>query len=98
MGTKVKANDLSEFQENNFDLNFVISKETPANDIYMTISKANKDLITKVELIDIYENEDTLKGKRSITYKVYIQSMDKTLDDKVKADLIDLIIKKVEKK
>lgn len=93
-----KAKDVSTFQENTFDLNFVVDKETKAKDIQTTISKTDQKLINKVELIDIYENNETLEWKRSLTYKIFIQSMDWTLDDKIKANLIKEIVQKVEKK
>jgi phenylalanyl-tRNA synthetase beta chain len=93
----VKANDVSSFQENNFDINFVVDKTTPGKDIISVISKSD-DLIKKVELFDIYEDEDKLPEKRSLSFKVYIQSLTETLDDKVKNRLIEEIVKKVEKK
>jgi phenylalanyl-tRNA synthetase beta subunit len=55
-------------------------------------------LITKVELLDIYIDENKLPWKRSLSFKIYIQSMDGTLDDKIKNELINDIVKKVEKK
>ena len=93
-----KAKDVSSFQENNFDLNFVITKKVKAKDIKLAIEKTNPSLITKVELVDIYEDEVKLAWKRSLTYKIFIQSMDWTLDDKIKNQLINEIVKKVEKK
>lgn len=97
MNSTVKAKDISSFQENNFDLNFVISKETKASKIAVAIEKTDAKLINKVELVDIYENEEKLPGKRSLTYKIFIQSMESTLDDKVKSELINSIISKVSK-
>ncbi len=96
--SKTKAKDVSSFQENNFDLNFVINKEIKAKDIKNTIENTDKNIINKVELVDIYENEERLTWKRSLTFKIFIQSLEKTLDDKDKAGLIEEIIKKVEKK
>ena len=93
-----KAKEISNFQENNFDLNFVANKDIKSKDLKMTIQKTNTKLITKVELVDIYENEEKLPWKRSHTFKIFIQSMDWTLDDKVKNELINEIVKKVEKK
>lgn len=93
----VKAKDVSSFQENNFDLNFVVDKSTPGKDIVSAISKADT-LIKKVELFDIYESEEKIPGKRSLSFKIYIQSLTETLDDKVKNTLIEEIIKRVEKK
>ncbi len=95
--SKVKAQDLSEFQANNFDINFVVDKNVEWKNIFTTIQNAD-NLISKVELVDIYEDEEKLPGKRSVTFKVYIQSMEKTLDDKVKNEIISQIVKKVEKK
>ena len=93
-----KAKDISNFQENNFDLNFVADKKVKSKDLKTTIEKTNQNLITKVELVDIYENEEKLAWKRSHTFKIFIQSMDWTLDDKVKNELINEIVSKVEKK
>ncbi|MCP4523548.1 MAG: phenylalanine--tRNA ligase subunit beta [Candidatus Gracilibacteria bacterium] len=96
--SKVKANDLSEFQANHFDLNFVVNKDIKGKDIHTTIEKSDQNLIQKVELIDIYESDEKLPGKRSLTFKIYIQSMEKTLDDSVKNKLIEEIVKKVAKR
>ncbi len=96
--TTVKAKEVSSFQENNFDLSFVINKDIKAKDIKTAIEKTNPNLITKVELTDIYEDDEKLENQRSLTYKIFIQSMKETLDDKVKNELISEITKKVEKK
>ncbi|MDP5038851.1 MAG: hypothetical protein NWP80_00200, partial [Candidatus Gracilibacteria bacterium] len=95
---KTKASDLSNFQENNFDLSFVVDKKTKGRDIYQTILSADKKLINKVELFDIFESEEKLPSKRSLSFKVYIQSMDGTITDEIKGELIKNIISKVEKK
>ena len=96
--SKVNAKDISEFQENNFDLSFVVDKNVKWKDISKTIEKTDTNIINKVELFDIYENEEKLPWKRSLSFKIYIQSMTKTLDDKVKNKLINEIIEKVNKK
>lgn len=95
---KVKASELSNFQENNFDLSFVVDKTIAGREIANTIAWVDKKLIQKVELFDIYENEEKLPGKRSLSFKVYIQSMHETISDEVKWNLIKDIVSKVEKK
>lgn len=95
---KVKASELSNFQENNFDLSFVVDKNISGREIANTISWVDKKIIQKVELFDIYENEEKLPGKRSLSFKVYIQSMHETISDEVKWNLIKDIVSKVEKK
>ena len=93
----IKAKDISSFQENNFDLNFVIDKDNKASKIKLAIEKTDKNIINKVDLIDIYENEEKLPWKRSLLFTIYIQSLEKTLDDKDKANLINEIVKNVAK-
>lgn len=95
---KTKAFDFSTFQENNFDLSFVVDKNIAGREIANTIAWVDKKLVQKVELFDIYENEEKLPGKRSLSFKVYIQSMTETISDEVKWNLIKDIIAKVEKK
>ena len=94
----VKAKEISEFQMNHFDICFSIDKDTNGILIQNTIEKTDPKIIKKVELFDIYQNEEKLPGKRSISFKVYIQSLEWTLDDEVKNTLIKQIIEKVEKK
>ena len=94
----VKAHDISSFQMNNFDLSFVVNKSVKWKDIATTIAATDKKLIKKVELFDIFESEEKLPWKRSISFKISIQSDTWTLDDKVKSELIESIVKKVEKK
>ena len=75
----------------------MIEKEISGKDIMSAIEKTDS-LIQKVELIDIYESEEKLPGKRSLTFKIYIQSFNETLDDTVKNKLIETIVSNVEKK
>ncbi|NDK09933.1 phenylalanine--tRNA ligase subunit beta [Candidatus Gracilibacteria bacterium] len=92
----VSAKEISNFQQNNFDLNFVVDTQTPGKKIQTAISKTDA-LIQKVELKDIYESQEKLPGKRSLTFKIYIQSDLETLSDSIKNTLIEKIIDKVSK-
>ena len=93
-----KAKEISNFQENNFDLSFVVDKGKKWREIFLSIISSDENLIKKVELFDIYEDENKLPWKRSLSFKVFIQSHNETLDDKIKNELIEKIIKRVEKK
>jgi phenylalanyl-tRNA synthetase beta subunit len=97
MYSKLKAADISEFQENKFDLNFVIDTDQSGAKIKSAIEKTDTKIIRQVELIDIYESEEKLPGQRSLTFKIYIQSMNETLNDTVKNNLIKNIIINVKK-
>jgi phenylalanyl-tRNA synthetase beta chain len=94
----IKVSEISQFQMNNFDINFVVDKEVSWKNITSTILNTDKKLIKKVELFDIFESEEKLPWKRSLSFKVFIQSEEWTLDDKIKNNLIEEIKKKVEKK
>ncbi|MCH2188283.1 phenylalanine--tRNA ligase subunit beta [Candidatus Gracilibacteria bacterium] len=93
-----KANEVSEFQQNRFDINFVVDKDTAGSDIQRSIEKTDAEIIQSVELFDIFESEEKLPGKRSLTFKITIQSLEKTLDDTVKNELIEKIVANVAKK
>ncbi len=94
----IKAKEISIYQENNFDLSFLVDKKVKWADIKQAISNTDKKIIDRVELFDIYENEEKIPQKRSLSFKIFINSLDQTLDDKIKNELIENIIKKVEKK
>jgi len=93
-----KANELSAFQENNFDLSFVVWKDVKWRDIKNSILNTDKKIIKKVELFDIYENSEKLPWKRSLSFKIFIQSDTETLWDDVKNKLISDIVEKVKQK
>ena len=93
---RVKAKTPSAFQENSFDLSFVLDKQKEGQRISKTIEKTSP-FIQKVELFDIYENEEKLPWKRSLSFKIYIQSEEETLSDTIKNELIETITKQVEK-
>ena len=92
----IQATEISNFQENSFDINFVVDKATDWDKIVSAIAKADA-LIQKVELFDIYESDEKLPGERSLSFTVYTQSMTETLDDTYKNTLIENIVKRVEK-
>jgi len=93
----IKAHDVSSFQANSFDINFVVDSSTAWSTIHAAIMKSDS-LITSVELFDIYEDQQKLPWKRSLSFTVTTQSLEKTLDDTYKNELIKTIVKNVEKK
>ena len=93
----IKTNNLSEFQSSNFDISFLIDKNLEWSRLQNIIEKTNPKIIEKVELFDIYENEEKLPGKRSISFKIFLQKMESEINDKEKNELISEILKKAEK-
>lgn len=92
----IQAREISNFQANRFDLNFVVAKGISWKKIQETIQKTDI-LIQKVELFDIYESEEKLPWERSLSFTLTIQSMSETLSDSVKNKLISDITARVEK-
>jgi len=77
-----KDYSISEFQKSERDFAFVIDKDYKAGEIKKIISEADKSLIKKVKIFDVFEGENMPEGKKSIAVNVVIQSMDKTLSQK----------------
>lgn len=92
----ISAEEISQYQENNFDITFVVDLETPGRNIVSAIEKTSP-LITKVSLFDIYENAEKLPGQRALSFTIHYGSLTQTLDDDVKNKLIKDIVTKVEK-
>jgi phenylalanyl-tRNA synthetase beta chain len=95
--TITKVSELSDFQSSSFDISFLIDKNLEWLKLKNIIAKTNIKVIEKVEVFDIYENEEKLKWNRSISFKVFLQKMDSEINDKEKNKLIEEIIKKATK-
>ncbi len=73
---------VSEFQKSERDFAFVIDKNYKAGEVEKVIGEADKDLIKKVLIFDVFEGGNLPEGKKSIAVNVTIQSMNKTLSQK----------------
>jgi phenylalanyl-tRNA synthetase beta chain len=76
----INANSISKFQGVYKDLSLVIDKNLPYNQVATAIKLLELPLLKKFYPIDIYEDE-TLKNQKSLTIRLFIQSMSETLDD-----------------
>lgn len=63
------------------DISVVIDRTKEIKTLREEIFKANKELIKKVDLFDIYEGENVEKGKKAVAFKVTMQAPDRTLTD-----------------
>ncbi len=102
INTITKAKNLSDFQSSSFDISFLIEKNISWKKLQNIswkklqniIAKINPKIIEKVELFDIYEDDEKLEWKRSLSFKVFLQKMDSEVNDKEKNELIKEIIQK----
>jgi len=91
------AYKVSDFQKSERDFAFIIDKDFKSQELIQIISSVNPNLITNVDIFDVYEGENIPKDKKSIAVNVNIQALDKPLEDKDLESVNKLIIDTVEK-
>jgi len=87
----INSKPISKFQGVYKDLSLVIDKNLPYNQVATAIKQLNLPLLKKFYPIDIYEDE-TLGEHKSLTIRLFIQSLDGTLTDKEIEETIDKIL------
>lgn len=97
-GTKVspmKLEPVNKFPKVERDFAFIVSQSVDYASIQKVIRRSSKDVISDVEVFDIYQGDQVASGQRSLAVKVTIESTTKTLTDaeiqflveKIKIDL-----------
>ncbi len=71
----------SPYQASERDFAFVIDTKVTADEILRAAKGADRALIERVDVFDVYEGKGIPEGKRSIAIAVRIQPKDKTLTD-----------------
>ena len=89
---------VSDFQKSERDFAFVVDKDVNVQDLVNVITSVDKDLISNINVFDVYEGENIPENKKSIAINVTIQSIEKTLNDNDLENINNLIIKTVENK
>ncbi len=80
--TKAKpALKISDFQAVERDFAFVVEAKVSAAEITRAINAAEKQLITGVEIFDVYSGKGLDEGKKSVAVKVTLQAGDRTLSE-----------------
>ena len=88
---------VSDFQKSERDFAFIIDKNFKSQKLIDIISRVSPNLISNIEVFDVYEGENIPDDKKSIAINVTIQSLDKPLEDKDLDVVNKLIINTVEK-
>lgn len=96
---KVKKStlNLSQYQPVMRDFAFVVDDHVPADDIIKTISKVDRDLITDIQIFDVYKGEKLEKNKKSLAIQVRLEPQSGTLTDSQITELCDKIVAQVSK-
>jgi phenylalanyl-tRNA synthetase beta chain len=63
------------------DVSVVVDKKLKSAVVEKTIKDAEKELIKKVKLFDIYEGETLGHDKKALAYNITLQAKDRTLND-----------------
>ncbi len=80
--TKARAKlELPEFQPLTRDFAFVVDRDVAAGDILRAAQGAERNLVTGVEVFDVYEGEHVGEGRKSVAIAVTLQPATKTLTD-----------------
>ena len=89
----VQVKTPSKFPSLRRDLALIVDKRVTFADVERLARKAEKKLLTDINLFDVYENEDQLgAGKKSYAVSFQLESDEKTLNDKQ----VDKVMKSIE--
>ena len=96
---KYKANyEISEYQKSERDFAFIIDKNIQAQEVINLIKNVDTHLVKDISVFDLYEGENIPNDKKSLAFKVVIQSNEKALTESDINAVSNKIVKIVEDK
>ena len=84
--------------KNQRDFAFILDKKIQAQDLINLIKNVDLSLIKDISIFDLYEGDNIPLGKKSLAFRVIIQSDSKTLTENDINTVSNNIIKTVEEK
>jgi phenylalanyl-tRNA synthetase beta chain len=93
-----KAFAVSDLLPVNRDFAFVLEASTPVGDLLKTVGNIDKNLITEINLFDIYHDQKLGDNKKSIAFSIQIQPTEKTLTGEEIEAISGKVIQAVEQK
>ena len=93
----VKIKSLPKFPSVRRDLALLIDKEITFSEIYNIAFQAERNLLTHVDLFDVYEGDKLPTDKKSYAVSFMLQDENKTLNDKIIDATMDKLLKSFEK-
>lgn len=94
---KNKPLEISDFQQVKRDFAFILDRDVKAADLVRNISKIDKNIISNINIFDLYQGDKMEQGKKSIAFSVILSPKDKTLESSQIEDLSNKIIESVQK-
>ena len=89
---------LSPFQPVARDFAFIVDRNVAAVDIVRAAQSADKNLVSAVDVFDLYEGKGIEAGKKSLAISITIQPTEKTLTDAEIEAIAGKIVAEVSKK
>ena len=81
------------------DLAFVLDEDVPADRLEETLVQGAGELLQRIQLIDVYRGDGVASGTRSLTFRLRLGALDRTLTDTelavVRSAAIDLVEKRL---
>ena len=71
--------EISKYQTVNFDLSLIVDKDTKYAEIEELVKKADMEYLMEYSLVDIYQDEEKMAGKKTATVRFTIGSYTDTL-------------------
>ncbi len=76
-----KLRIISKFPTVRRDLSILVDNEVPASDLLKNVATAASDLLSNLDLIDVYQGQPVAEGKKSVTFGLTFQQTSDTLTD-----------------
>jgi phenylalanyl-tRNA synthetase beta chain len=96
--TNKKSFEISDLLPVNRDFAFILDAQVAVGDLLKAVASVDKNLITEVNLFDIYHDKKLGEDKKSIAFSIKIQPLEKTLTGEEIEAVSQKIIGEVEKK
>ncbi len=92
-----KIKNVSKYQAVEIDYNILVDENMKYAELSKILSKYKSRILSGFELVDIYENKETLGNKKSVTLRFNLSSFDHTLTgeeiEKFRTDLVEFVTK-----
>ena len=98
LNKKISKISESNFQYSEKDFSFIFEKSQNLFEVYRVLLSIDKNLIKNVEFFDQYFSQEIGEDMKSVTFKVTLQSIEKTLDEKDLDNIHNNIIEKITSK
>lgn len=92
-----KIKNISKYQAVEIDYNILVDVNMKYAELSKVLNKFKSRILSGYELVDIYENKETLGDKKSVTLRFNLSSFDHTLSgeeiEKFRTDLVEFVTK-----